>query len=168
MNAVGEWEANSRHMAQHLPIRTYVYIVYVVYTYTYTYLYTNKQVNNTHQIHGDGKLETANVRPQNRLVSTHFESFRPNFLIYPSKNVILCWWYMHHIKSEILTFHLSPTLPELHWRVWWYMAKPSHVAASSVNFFASISSMRWLRPNAARSQHARNRVRHVAPHVESR
>ena len=36
--------------------------------------------------------------------------------------------------------------------------------ACSVTFFASIGSVRWLRPNVARSQHAR----HVAPHVESR
>ena len=28
---------------------------------------------------------------------------------------------MHHIKSDILTFHLSPTLPELRWRVLRYV-----------------------------------------------
>ena len=47
-------------------------------------------VNNTAEIHCGGKLETANIRSQNRVVSNHFESFRLNFLIYPSKNVILC------------------------------------------------------------------------------
>ena len=52
-------------------------IAMVVYTHTHTYLYTNEQVNinNIDQIHNDGQLETANVRPQNHLVSTHFESF---------------------------------------------------------------------------------------------
>ena len=55
------------------------------YTYTYVYSYTNKQVNNTDQIHHEGKLETANVRPQNRLVSTHFESFRLNSLFIRQK-----------------------------------------------------------------------------------
>ena len=95
-------------------------------------------VNNTAKIHCDGKLETANIRSQNRVVSTHFESFRLNFLIYPSKNVILCWWYMHHITSEILTFHLSPTLSELRWRVWRWMAKPSHV-----QWLFSLPSVAW-------------------------
>ena len=132
MNAVGEWEANSRHMAQHLRIRT------CILSYTRTLIRIRTLVNNTGEIHGDGKLETANVRPQNRLVSTHFESFWPNFLTYPSKKVILCWWYMHHIKSEILTFHLSPTLPELRWRVWRCMAKLSHV-----QWFFSLPSVAW-------------------------
>ena len=44
----------------------------IVYTHTHTYSYTNEQVNNTSQIHNDGQLKTANVCPQNRLVSTHF------------------------------------------------------------------------------------------------
>ena len=53
----------------------------IVYTHTHTYSYTNEQVNNATQIHNDGQLKTANVRPQNRLVSTHFESFRPDCII---------------------------------------------------------------------------------------
>ena len=53
----------------------------------------------------DVKLETANVRPQHRLIKYLISNlFDPNFLIYPSENCILCWWYIHHIKSEILTF----------------------------------------------------------------
>ena len=38
------------------------------------------------------------------------------------------------------------------------VAEPSHVPVSSVIFFASIGGVRWLRPSAARSQHARNRA----------
>ena len=40
---------------------------------------TTSYTNNFDQIHDDGNSEQA----QNRLVSTHFESFRPNFTIYP-------------------------------------------------------------------------------------
>ena len=40
------------------------------------------------------------------------------------------------------------------WWVWRCMAKPLHVAARSVIFCASIGSVGWFRPNAARSQHA--------------
>ena len=53
----------------------------IVYTHTHTYSYTNERVNNTAQIYNDGQLETANIRPQNRLVSTDFESFWPNCFI---------------------------------------------------------------------------------------
>ena len=53
----------------------------IVYTHTHTYSYTNEQVNNIAQIYNDGQLETANIRPQNRLVSTDFESFRLNCFI---------------------------------------------------------------------------------------
>ena len=38
------------------------------------------------------------------------------------------------------------------------VAESSHVPVSSVIFFASIGGVRWLRPSAARSQHARNRA----------
>ena len=41
----------------------------IVYTHTQTYSYTNERVNNTAQIYNDGQLETANIRPQNRLTS---------------------------------------------------------------------------------------------------
>ena len=53
----------------------------IVYTHTHTYSYTNEKVNITSQIRNDGQLETANVRPQNRLVSTYFESFQSNCII---------------------------------------------------------------------------------------
>ena len=53
----------------------------IVYTHTHTYSYTNEQVNNTSQIHNDRQLKTVNVRPQNRLVSKFFESFRPDCII---------------------------------------------------------------------------------------
>ena len=66
---------------------------------------------------------------------------------------------MHHIKSDILTFHLSPILPELRWRVLRYVwLNPRMSQWVQWFFFASIGGVRWLRPSAARSQHARNRA----------
>ena len=59
----------------------------IVYTHTHTYSYTNEQVNNTAQIYNDGQLETANIRPQNRLVSTDFESFRLKLFYFSRQNV---------------------------------------------------------------------------------
>ena len=65
---------------------------------------------------------------------------------------------MHHITSEILTFHLSPTLSELRWRVWRWMAKPSHV-----QWLCSLPSVAWddfarTQPAHSPSQHARKRA----------
>ena len=60
---------------------TSVYLRTCTIVYTHTHTYTNEQVNNTAQIYNDGQLETANIRPQNRLVSTDFESFRLNCFI---------------------------------------------------------------------------------------
>ena len=65
---------------------------------------------------------------------------------------------MHHITSKILTFHLSPTLSELRWRVWRWMAKPSHV-----QWLCSLPSVAWndftrTQPAHSPSQHARKRA----------
>ena len=65
---------------------------------------------------------------------------------------------MHHITSEILTFLLSPTLSELRWRVWRWMAKPSHV-----QWLCSLPSVAWddfarTQPAHSPSQHARKRA----------
>ena len=71
---------------------------------------------------------------------------------------------MHHIKSDILTSHLSPTLTEFALASFTIcVAEPWHVPASSVIFFASIGGVRWLRPSMARSQHARNCARCGCP-----
>ena len=56
---------------------------------------------------------------------------------------------MHHITSEILTFHLSPTLSRV---ALTSLTMNGQTLACSVTLFASIGSVRWLRPNAARSQ----------------
>ena len=141
---------------------TYTYVCVHCIRRTYTCIRIRTLVNNTGEIHCSGKLETANVRPQNRPVSTHFESFRLIFLIYPSIFLILCWWYMHapHYKWN---FNL-PFESDFVRVVLASLTMNGQTLAYSVIFFASIGSVRWLRPNVARSQ----RARHVAPHVESR
>ena len=147
------------------PPYTYVHVRVPLYTRTRIRIHTlNEKVNNTAQIHNDGQLETANVRPQNRLVSTHFESFQTNYIIYPSK----CWRYMHHIKSDILTSHLSPTLTELRWRVLRYVW-PNPGMSQRVQWFFSLPSVAWDDFAPAWPAHSmRETVRDVAAHVESR
>ena len=65
---------------------------------------------------------------------------------------------MHHITSEISTFHLSLTLSEMRWRVWRWMAKPSHA-----QWLCSLPSVAWddfarTQPAHSPSQHARKRA----------
>ena len=59
MNAVGEWEGEIHDILHNIYVYVRMCILLYVYMYTYTYSYTSKQVNNTGEIHGDGKLETA-------------------------------------------------------------------------------------------------------------
>ena len=95
-------------------------------------------------------LDLANIIPQYRLVSTDFKSNSTKlFYLAWSK----CWRYMHHIKSDILTFHLSPILPELRWRVLRYVWLNPRMS-QWVQWFFSLPSVAWDDFARARPAHS--------------
>ena len=60
---------------------------------------------------------------------------------------------MHHIQSDILTFHLSPILPELRWRVLRYVWLNPRMS-QWVQWFFSLPSVAWDDFARARPAHS--------------
>ena len=66
VNAVEEWEANSRHMAQHLRILTYVYHCIHAHAYVFIHLWKSKQHRSNSQRWTVGNGERSSTKSSSK------------------------------------------------------------------------------------------------------